>query len=146
MKPLEEVKIADFTWSVAGPVATKFLADYGATVVRIESMTHPDFLRVSGPYKDCIAGIDRSGYFAFFSANKYSMVLNLNHPQANQVAKKLVMWADVVAENFTPGIMSRWELDYEHVSKMNPSIVFLSISQMGQTGPLKSVSGTGTNL
>lgn len=146
MKALEGVKIADFTWSMAGPLAIKILADYGATVIHVESATHPEFFRVSGPYKDHTPGLDRSGYFAFFSANKYSLALNLNHPKACQVTQRLIEWVDVLADNFTPGTMAKWGLDYEHVHKIRPDMVVFSISQMGQTGPFRKVSGTGTNL
>ena len=146
MKALAGVKVVDFTWSLAGPLAIKFLADYGATVIHVESATHPEFFRLSGPYKDNIPGLDRSGYFAFFAANKYSLALNLNHPQARRVTERLIKWGDVLADNFTPGTMSRWQLDDEHVRKINPDMIIFSISQMGQTGPLNKVSGTGTNL
>lgn len=146
MKPLEGVKIVDFTWSMAGPFAVKFLADYGATVVHVESATHPEFFRVSGPYKDRIPGINRSGYFAFFNGNKYGLTLNLNHPKAARVTRQLAEWGDVFVDNFTPGVMARWGLDYEHLRKIKPDIITLSISQMGKTGPLSGLSGTGTNL
>ena len=146
MKALEGVKVVDFTWSIAGPLAVKFLADHGATVIHVESATHPEFFRVSGPYKDNIPGIDRSGYFAFFAANKYGLALNLNHPKAHRVTRRLVEWADVITDNFTPGVMAKWELDYEHVRQIKSDIITLSVSQMGQTGPLGKVSGTGTNL
>jgi len=146
MKALDGVKVIDFTWSMAGPLAVKLLADYGATIIHVESATHPEFFRVSGPYKDNVPGIDRSGYFAFFAANKYSLTLNLNHPKAHKVSRRLIEWGDVIADNFTPGVMAKWELDYEHVRRIKPDIITLSISQMGQTGPLGKVSGTGTNL
>lgn len=146
MKALEGIKVVDFTWSIAGPLAVKFLADHGATVIHVESVTHPEFFRVSGPYKDKIPGIDRSGYFAFFAANKCGLALNLNHPKAHRVTRRLVEWADVIADNFTPGVMAKWELDYEHVRQIKSDIITLSVSQMGQTGPLGKVSGTGTNL
>ncbi len=146
MKALEGVKVVDFTWSIAGPLVTKFLADYGATVIHVESATHPDFLRSSGPFKDDIPGINRSGYSAFFAANKYGLALSLNHPQAHRVIRSLVEWADVIADNFTPGVMARYGLDYESVRQIKQDVITLSISQMGQTGPLSHVSGTGTNL
>lgn len=146
MKALQGIKIVDFTWSMAGPLAISFLAGHGATVVHVESSTRPEFFRTSGPYKDRIPGLDRSGYFAFFGANKYSLALNLNHPRAHIVTRRLVEWADVLADNFTPGQMAKWGLDYEQVRKIKPDIIVLSISQMGQTGPLSKLSGTGTNL
>lgn len=146
MHALEGVKIADFTWSLAGPLAINILAGHGAHVIHVESSTHPEFFRTSGPYKDRIPGLDRSGYFAFFGANKYSLALNMNHPRAPEVTRRLVEWADVLADNFTPGTMARWGLDYEQVRKIKPDTIALSISQMGQTGPLSKLSGTGTNL
>lgn len=146
MKAVEGIKVVDFTWSIAGPLATKFLADYGATVIHVESATHPDFLRSSGPFKDGIPGINRSGYSAFFAANKYGLALNLNHPQAPRVTRSLVEWADVIADNFTPGVMARYGLDYESVRRIKEDVITLSISQMGQSGPMSRVSGTGTNL
>ncbi|MFC2016563.1 CaiB/BaiF CoA transferase family protein [Chloroflexota bacterium] len=146
MKALEGVKVIDFTWSMAGPLAVKFLVDYGATVIHVESATHPEFFRVSGPYKDNIPGIDRSGYFAFFAANKYSLALNLNHPKGDRITQRLIEWGDVITDNFTPGVMAKHGLDYDSVSKIKPDIITLSVSQMGQTGPLGKVSGTGTNL
>src|SRR5512136_1868367 len=100
--PFEGIKIADFTWWIAGPLTTKTFADYGATVVTIESAEKPGGLRVSMPYKDNRPGLDRSGFFAYFNANKYSLSLNLGTPQGREIARKLVAWADVVAENFTP--------------------------------------------
>jgi len=146
MKPLEGIRIVDFTWSMAGPFTTKFCADFGATVIRVESATHPEFFRVSGPYKDRVPGIDRSGYFAFFNANKYSLALNLNHRNASKVTRRLIEWGDVFADNFTPGTMAKWGLDYENLRKKRPDIIAFSIGQMGQTGSLSKVSGTGTNL
>jgi len=132
---LEGVKVLDFTWALAGPIMTKYLADYGATVVRIESREHLCFLRTSGPYKDRIAGPDRTGYFAFFSPNKYSMLLKLDNPKGLAVARRLVSWADVVAENFVPGTLAKLGLDYEQIKKIKPDIIMISSSGQGQSGP-----------
>ncbi len=118
---------------------TKYLADYGATVVRIESRDHPCFLRTSGPFKDGIAGPDHTGYFAFFNPNKYSMLLRLNHPKGLEVAKRLICWADVVAENFVPGTLAKLGLDYDQVKKIKPDIIMISSSGQGQTGPLAKI-------
>ncbi len=146
MEALEGIKVADFTWSVAGPLAMKLLADYGATVIHVESATRPDLLRTLGPYKDNIPNINTSGYSSFFAANKYGLALNLSHPQAHRVTRRLVEWADVIADNFTPGVMAKYGLDYESVRRVKQDVITLSISQMGQTGPMSRVSGTGTNL
>ncbi|MFC1953946.1 CaiB/BaiF CoA transferase family protein [Chloroflexota bacterium] len=136
---LEGVKVLDFSWAIAGPMMTKYLADYGATVVKVESREHPDFLRTSGPFKDGIAGPDRTGYFAFFNVNKYSMLLKLDHPKGLKVAKKLVSWADIVVENFVPGTLAKLGLDYEQIRKIKPDIIMISSSGQGQTGPAAGV-------
>lgn len=138
-RALEGIKIVDFSWALAGPIMTKFLADYGATVVKIESREHPCFTRTSGPYKDKKAGPDTTGYFAFFNSNKYSMVLELDKPKGLEVAKRLIAWADVVVENFAPGKMAKLGLDYKHIQKIKPDIVMISSSGLGQTGDLSKL-------
>lgn len=124
-----------------------WLAHHGAEVIRIESLTRPDELRGIEPFKDGIAGINRSGCYANYNSNKYGMALNLNHPRGVEVAKKIITWADVLVENFTPGTMARkWGLGYESVREINPGIVMLSTSPMGQTGPEAQQGGFGLEL
>lgn len=143
---LQDIKVADFTWALAGPVAIRYLAAHGATVVRVESALRPDALRTSGPFKDNKPGVDRSGYFAFLNANKYSIQLNLNNPSGREVARRLIAWADIVAESFVPGTMERWGLDYEEIRKMKPDIIMLRTSNLGQTGPQAKQPGFGQHL
>lgn len=145
-EPFEGIKVADFSWWIAGPLTTKTLADYGATVVCIESGKRPNGLRLTMPYKDNIPGIDRSGFYAFYNANKYSISLDLEHPQARDIAKKLVAWADIVAENFNPGVMEKWGLGYEELRKIKPDIIMLRASNQGQTGPFSRLGGLGLQL
>ncbi len=145
-RALEGIKVADFTWVIVGPLATKNLADYGATVVRIESPKRPDLIRSTLPYKDGKYEVDRAGFFAYSNPNKYSLSLDLSHPKGMEVAKKLILWADVVAENFTPGVMERLGLAYEDIRKIKPDIIMLRTSNQGQTGPLAQHSGLGTHL
>ncbi|MDY7018748.1 MAG: CoA transferase [Chloroflexota bacterium] len=145
-KVFEGIKVVDFSWVVAGPLAVKYLADYGATVVKIESMEHPDVLRLSAPYKDNKPGVNRSGYFAYYEHNKLSLSLNLNHPSAKEVVLRLVSWGDIVVENFAPGAMEKWGLDYGELKKVKPEIIMLSISNQGQTGPWSRVPSYGTLL
>ncbi len=140
------VKVADFTWTLAGPMITKNLADYGATVVRIESAKRPDILRVTPPFKNGKVGLDRSGFFAYYNPNKYSLSLNLNHPKGIEVAKRLVLWADVVAENFTTGVMEKWGLGYEDLKRLKPEIIMVRTCNQGQTGPAARQPGMGTHL
>jgi len=143
---LEGIKVADFSWVVVGPVVTRCLADFGATVIRIESATTPDILRVSPPFKDNLSGLNRSAYFANYGANKYSLSLNLKHPKGPAVAKRLVAWADVVCESFTPGTMADLGLSYDNLKKIKPEIIMLSTCNLGQTGPLAQQPGFGTQL
>ncbi len=131
----KQVKVADFTWALIGPLTTKYLADYGATVIRVESMKSIDVNRITAPFKDGQPGVNRSGYFAYFNANKYSMCLDMKHPRAIEVAKRLVGWSDIVVENFRPGVIERWGLGYEDLQKIKPDIIMLRLSNRGQTGP-----------
>ncbi|MDY6835682.1 MAG: CoA transferase [Chloroflexota bacterium] len=142
----EGVKVADFSWIAAGPWTTKYLADHGATVIKMESESRPDMLRACPPYKGDVPGMNRTSYFTMYNNNKYSMHLNLNLPRGIEVAKRVVAWADVVAESFGPGRMKLWGLDYEELKKVKPSIIMYSTTQQGQTGPGASQPGFGTQL
>jgi len=144
--PLEGVKVLDFTWVIAGPLITKCLADYGATVVRVESMVRPCFLRVSGPFKDRLVGPDNTTYFAYFNPNKYSVSLNVKKPVGVRTARRLADWADIIVENYVPGKMAKLGLDYDTVRKTNPDIIMLSTSGQGQTGPMAKIPMTGMIL
>ncbi|MEE8471024.1 MAG: CoA transferase [Dehalococcoidia bacterium] len=140
----EGVRIADFTWLGVGPIAMKFMANLGATVVHIESHTRPDLTRVSFPYKDFQAGINRSGFFAFYNDSKYGLSLNLKMPQAQEVARRLIYdWADVVADAHLPGIMEKWGLDYETLRKEKPGLIHIATSLQGKTGPYSAMPGHG---
>jgi benzylsuccinate CoA-transferase BbsF subunit len=145
-KVFEGIKILDFGWAIAGPLTLKYLADYGATVVCIESFQRPDLLRTATPYKDEIPGIDRAGYFAYFAANKYSISLNLNKPNGLNIAKKLVTWADVVADSHRPGVMERWKLGYDDLVKIKPNIIMIRNSNQGLTGPAAAHPGLGNHI
>ena len=141
----EDVKIADFTWAGVGPITTKYFADHGATVVRIESNTRLDLVRISGAFRDDIRGINLSGLFANFNSNKYGVSLNLSHPKGVEVARRFVQWADVVAESFTPRVMAKWGLGYEDLVKIKPDIIMYSTCQQGQTGPYREYTGIGVH-
>ena len=142
----EGVKVVDFGWVAVGPYSTAFLARHGATVVRVESISRPDTLRSTGPYKDGIPGVDRSVFFANANANKYGATLNLTHPKALNIAMRLVEWADVVTSAFTPGVMENWGLSYEAISKVKPEIIMMSTCMQGQTGPHKLYRGYGVQM
>jgi benzylsuccinate CoA-transferase BbsF subunit len=146
-RALEGLKVADFSWYIAGPSIPMWLAHHGAEVIRIESLTRPDEIRGIEPFKDGIAGINRSGCFANYNSNKYGIALNLNHPKGVEVAKKIIAWADIVVENFTPGTMQRkWGLGYEGMKKIKADIIMVSTSPLGQTGPEAQQAGFGLEL
>ncbi len=129
------LKIASFSWAVVGPLTMKYFADYGATVIRVETSQRPCTLRISTPYKDGKPGLNRSGYFNHFNANIFSLALNMEHPGALEVVKRLVAGSDVVMENFTPGVIEKWGLDYEELKKVKPDIIMLRQSGFGSWGP-----------
>ncbi|MBI2847980.1 MAG: CoA transferase [Chloroflexi bacterium] len=143
---LEGLKVADITWQLTGPFITKYLGDFGATVVRVESLTKPDITRTSVPYRGEKPAINNCGSFVLFNSSKLSMSLNLTHPRAIEVANKLVAWADVLVTSFAPGVVEKWGLGYEVAKKINPQIIMLSTSVQGQTGPHATHPGFGWNL
>ena len=140
----EGLKIADFTWLGVGPIAMKFMAEMGATVIHIESYTRPDICRVSPPYKDWQPGINRSAFFAVYNDSKYGITLNLRIPQAQEVAKRIINnWADVVADAHLPGVMESWGLDYETLKKEKPDLIHVATALQGKTGPYSKMPGHG---
>lgn len=141
--PLADVKILDFMWVIAGPSATRVLADYGATVVRVESTRRIDTARTLAPFHGGRPGAERSGLFQNANANKRMLTLDPTRPEGRAVVLDLVRWADVVTESFAPGVMRRWGLDYDALRAVKPDVVMLSTCLMGQTGPWASFAGYG---
>ena len=137
------LKVADFTWAAAGPIATKQLADNGATVVKVESFKHPDSIRQGGPFTDDKPGINRSGFFADFHSSKLGIGVDMNHADALEIIRPLIEWADVVADSFRPGIMKKWGLDYDSLRAINPRIIMISSSLYGADGPWSRHPGYG---
>ncbi|MBI2832356.1 MAG: CoA transferase [Chloroflexi bacterium] len=141
--PLEGIKVIEFTSTAVGPIIGKYLADCGATVVRLESHKRLDVLRFAGPFKDRKPGYERSGYNACYNSSKYTASVNLGTPGGLAIARKLVLWSDIVIENLKVGMMSKWKLDYANTSKLKPELIYLSSTQQGQTGPHANVVGWG---
>ena len=141
--PLEGLKVLDLTWALVGPAAVRNLSDHGATVVRIESTTRMDPIRAGPPFKDDQPGPERSAEYANYNAGKLTLTLNLRTEAGREVVRRLVVWADVVAEAFTPGVMARWGLDYAALREINPAIIMISTSLNGQTGPDSELGGYG---
>ena len=141
--PLEDVKILDFMWVMAGPAGSRMLADYGAVIVRVESPTRVDTARTLQPYHGNEIGPDASGMFSNCNAGKFGITLDIANPRSREVIFDLIKWADVVAESFSPKAMRAWGLDYPALRKIKPDIIMLSSCLMGQTGPLASFAGFG---
>jgi crotonobetainyl-CoA:carnitine CoA-transferase CaiB-like acyl-CoA transferase len=142
-RPLTGIRVLDFTNTVLGPTTTRYLADHGATVVKVESMVHPETTRIATPFAGEQPHLDRSGYFAVHNAGKMSLTLNMKHDRAMPVVDRLVNWADILIESFAPGVMARWNLSYEEVKKKNPRIIMASTCLQGQTGPYSPHRGYG---
>ncbi len=141
--PFAGLKVADFAWVGVGPIVARHLADFGATVVRVESATRPDTLRLAPPFRDGQPGINRSAFGAVYNTNKLGLALNLRLPRAREVALRLVQWADVVTDSMTPGSLARLGLGYEELRKLKPEIIMYSTTQQGQTGPYRAFGGYG---
>jgi len=145
-QPLQGLKVVDLTWLISGPIACRFLANFGAEVIKVESQMAPDNIRLTTPFKDNVSGVNRSTTFANYNSDKHSLSLNLNHPRAAPVAGRLIEWADVIIESFRPGTLDRWGLSYDRLSTVKPEMIVVSMTMQGQTGPFNRQPGVGTQL
>jgi CoA:oxalate CoA-transferase len=134
MKLLEGIKVLDLTNVLSGPFATLHLALLGAEVIKIEPPDSGDLARRLGNVPALNDALMGTSYLAQ-NANKKSLTLNLKHREAKQIFRLLAETADVVVENFRPGVMERFGLSYETLSGINPRLVYCAISGFGQTGP-----------
>jgi benzylsuccinate CoA-transferase BbsF subunit len=127
---LHNVRILDFTWVLAGPYATRLLADFGAEVIKVQPL-------LSSETDDEMA----RGYYDTWNRNKLGITLNLNKPEGIALAKRLVKVCDAVVENFTPRVMANWGLDYKNLKKIKPDIIMVSMSAVGQKGRGRNYAG-----
>ncbi len=142
--PLAGLKVLDVSWIVAGPTVGRTLADYGATVIRVESPTRVDTARVVGPFHEDEAGLEHSALYGNVNAGKWGLTLDLRVSEARDIFRQLVLWADIVCESFTAGVLERWQLDYPRLRTLKPDLIMLSSTLLGQTGPYNTVSGFGS--
>jgi len=133
-RALDGIRIIDFTWVVAGPVATRILADHGAEVIKVERRDSLDF------------GSRRGGLTGNLNRGKQSIVLNMADPRGIDLAKELVAGADVVIDNFSARVMRNWGLDYESLRRIKPDIIAVGMSGFGHTGPHKDYVSYGPTL
>ncbi|MBP5095891.1 CaiB/BaiF CoA transferase family protein [Pseudomonas protegens] len=138
--PLASLKVLDFSTLLPGPFASLLLADMGAEVLRIESPTRMDLLRVLPPHD---AGVSAS--HAYLNRNKRSLALDLKRPEALEVVRQLVQDYDIVLEQFRPGVMERLGLGYQALKAINPRLIYVSITGYGQTGPYRDRAGHDIN-
>ena len=132
---LSGLRVLDFTWVLAGPFATRILADFGAEVIKVQSLK-----TAKG------AESNLTGYFSTWNRNKRSITLDMSRPEARGLILRLSAISDVVIENFSPRVMANWGLTYEKWREGNPGIVMVSMSAMGRTGPWKDYVAFGPSL
>lgn len=136
--------ILEFGSGAAGPIATRFFVEHGATVLRVESPSRPDFLRVYALSPDNAHGLEGAPMYDGLNVGKRNVTLNLKHPAAVDLARRLVLeWADAVAENYAPRAMRGFGLDYATLAELKPDLVMISACLNGQTGPHRDYPGFG---
>jgi crotonobetainyl-CoA:carnitine CoA-transferase CaiB-like acyl-CoA transferase len=140
---LADIKVLDFMWVLAGPGITRALADYGATVVRVEATTRTDPIRTVGPFQNREITAESSGLWNNNNAGKYGITLDMGKAEARAIVHDLVRWADIVCESFSPKAMRAWQLDYESIRRIKPDVIMISSCLMGQSGPLSRFAGFG---
>ena len=134
--PLEGIRILDLSWVLAGPFCTMNLSDLGAEVIKLERPNVGDLARGNGPFID-----GESSYFLSINRGKKSIALNLTDDQDIALIKNIIKKADVLVENFRPGVMDKLGFGYEEIKKINPKIIYASVSGFGHTGPKKFEPG-----
>lgn len=139
-RPLESLRVLDFSTLLPGPFATMVLADLGAEVVRVEAPDRPDWVRLLPPFDG-----DVSAWHALLNRNKRSLAIDLKQPGAAEVIHRLVQTYDVVVEQFRPGVMDRLGIGYAALSAVNPRLIYCAITGYGQTGPYRHRAGHDIN-
>ncbi len=134
---LAGIRVLDFTWVVAGPVATRILADHGAEVIKVER-GDPAAIAITGPR--------RIGLQGELHRNKRSVAINMSDPRGIDLARRLAIQSDLVIDNFSARVMRSWGMDYEGLSAIKPDIICVSMSGLGHTGPKNSYVSYGPTL
>ena len=146
--PFEGIRVCDFSWFAAGPVATKTLADHGAEVIKMESASHPDGIRIASPLTPGKEeeSMNVGGWFNNMNSSKLCLGLNLAHPRAKEVYDRLIMASDVVVENFSPRMKDRLGLNYEDYAKHKPDLIWVDQPMQGLIGPHRNRAGFGQTI
>jgi len=144
---LAGLRVVEMGFAAAGPLVGKYLANFGAEVIRLESRLAADVFRTTyPPFKDGVVAPDRAGMFAFYNDGKRSATLNLKHPKGVALARALIGQADVFVESFTPGTVARLGLGADTLRAVHPELIVLSSCNQGQTGPHAFHPGYGSQL
>jgi crotonobetainyl-CoA:carnitine CoA-transferase CaiB-like acyl-CoA transferase len=132
--PLAGIVVCDFTWIVAGPQATRILADLGADVVKVENESYLDSMRLGLQTDPAQPSVNGSGFHGNFNRNKRGITANLHHPKGRQAVERLIARSDIVIENFSAGAFDRMGFGWERLQELNPRAIYISLSGFGQTG------------
>jgi len=142
--PLSGLKVLDMGWLMVGPMSARYLTDLGAHTIKLESRKRRDPLRALGPFKDGKQGAERSLSYHMINAGKRSVALNIRKKAGRDVVLKLVEWADVLVESFSPGVIDEMGYSYEYLKSLNPRLIMVSTGILGRTGLFgRGTSGTG---
>ncbi|MEG1114585.1 MAG: CaiB/BaiF CoA-transferase family protein, partial [Janthinobacterium sp.] len=136
--PLQGIKVLELGTLIAGPFCARMLAEFGADVIKIESPDGGDPIRTWRVLKD-----GTSLWWSVQARNKKSITLNLKSPEGRAIARQLALEADIIIENYRPGVLEKWDLGYEQLKKEKPSLIMVRLSGFGQTGPMKDLPGFG---
>ncbi|MBL7175859.1 MAG: CoA transferase [Desulfobacteraceae bacterium] len=136
-RALEDLKVVDLTHYVAGPYCTKMFADFGASVIKVEKPGEGDGARRLGPFPGDVPDPEASGLFLNLNTNKLGITLNLKTDTGQDILIELIRSADIIVENFRPGVMDNLGLGWDTLHSVNPRLVMTSISNFGQTGPYR---------
>jgi benzylsuccinate CoA-transferase BbsF subunit len=136
--PLEGVRVCDFSWIVAGPQATRILADLGADVIKVENESYLDSMRLGLQANPAEPSYNGSGFHSNFNRNKRGITANIHHPRGREAVERLLAQSDVVIENFSAGAFARMGFSWERLQEINPRLVYVSLSGFGHTGPDQS--------
>jgi formyl-CoA transferase len=136
--PLAGIKVLELGTLIAGPFCARMLAEFGADVIKVESPDGGDPIRQWRVLKD-----GNSLWWSVQSRNKKSITLNMKDPRGQEIARKLALDADIVIENYRPGVLEKWNLGYESLKAINPALIMVRLSGYGQTGPMRDAPGFG---
>ena len=136
--PLAGIKVLELGTLIAGPFCSRMLAEFGAEVIKVESPDGGDPLRQWRVLKD-----GTSLWWSVQARNKKSITLNMKDAQGQEIARRLALDADLIIENYRPGVLEKWQLGYEHLKALNPATIMVRLSGYGQTGPMKDLPGFG---